>query len=103
MSAWLPADDSTYPGDSVSYTGTAGTTNTVWPQGPSKVIVTATSAAFVKVVSASNGVATSASQMVPANTPLILAVPPTFQEFYVSAVQVAAGGDVYAKPGELVP
>jgi len=103
MSSWAPAEDTTYPGDTVAYTGTAGTTNEAWAKGPSKVLVTATTAAYVKVVNASDGVATASSQMIPANTPIILAVPPSYQAFWVSALQVAAGGDVYAKPGELVP
>lgn len=103
MSAWAPADDTDYPGDTVAYTGTAGTTDAAWQKGPSKVLVTATTAAYVKVVDASDGVATAASTMVPANTPIVLQVPPSFQAFWVSAVQVASGGNVYAKPGELVP
>ena len=103
MSAWAPADDTDYPGDTVAYTGTAGTTDAAWAKGPSKVLVTCTTAAYVKVVDASDGVATTASQMVPANTPIALAVPPSYQAFWVSAVQVASGGNAYAKPGELVP
>lgn len=103
MSAWAPADDTDYPGDTVSYTSTAGTTDAAWAKGPSKILVTCTTAAYVKVVDASDGVATAASTMVPANTSIVLQVPQSFQAFWLSAVQVSSGGSVYGKPGELVP
>ena len=102
MSAWAPADDVRYPADTVAYTGTAGTTDAVWAKGPSKILVFATTAAYVKVVNASDGVATVGSTPVPANTPIVLEVPAAFAAFWLSAVQIAAGGNVYAKPGELV-
>lgn len=103
MSAWAPADDTTYPGDTASYTGTAGITDAAWAKGPSKVLVFTTTAAYVKVVDADDGEADAGATPVPANTPIVLDVPDSFQAFWVSAVQIAAGGNVYAKPGELVP
>ena len=100
MSAFLPADDTKYPARTVAYT-TVGSTST-WDPGPSKVMIFCTSAAYVAV--GESATATTASTPIPANTPIIMNVPNgTGAPWRVSAVQIAAGGDVYAKPGELVP
>ncbi len=100
MAQFLAADDAAYAQQTVAYTGTAGNTGTFQP-GPNAVLVWCDSAAYVKV---GEGVtATSASTPIPANTPIVMAVPPqTGAPWRVSAIQIAAGGNVYAKPGFLV-
>lgn len=99
MSAFLPADDATYTAKTVAYT-TVGSTGT-WPAGPADVLVWCTTAAYIKV--GEGATATTSSTPLPANTPMVFAVPPgTGGAWRVSAVQVAAGGNCYAKPGVLV-
>ena len=100
MSAFLAADDAAFAAQTVAYTGSAGNTAT-FQSGPNAVLVFATTAAYVKV---GVGVtATTSSTPLPANTPIIMAVPQgTGAPWRVSAIQVASGGDVYAKPGFIV-
>jgi hypothetical protein len=85
-----------YPAFTASYTGTAGSTST-WNPGPEGVVVWSTTAAYVKV---GEGVtATTADTPIPANTPIPFVVPNgTGAPWRVSAIQVASGGSVYAKP-----
>ena len=85
-----------YPAYTASYTGTAGSTST-WNPGPEGVVVWSTTAAYVKV---GEGVtATTADTPIPANTPIPFVVPSgTGAPWRVSAIQVASGGSVYAKP-----
>lgn len=99
MSAFLAADDAGYAAQTASYTGTAGSTSTFQP-GANAVLVFCTTAAYVKV---GVGVtATTASTPLPANTPIIMRVPVgTGAPWRVSAIQIASGGNVYAKPGML--
>jgi hypothetical protein len=81
----------------VAYTGTAGSTGT-WPAGPQGVVVTVTSAAYVLV---GEGVTatTSDGTYVPANVAIPFKIPTgTGAPWRVSAIQVAAAGDLYAKP-----
>jgi len=81
----------------VSYTGTAGVTGT-WPAGPQGVVVTVTSAAYVLV---GEGVTatTSDGTYVPANVAIPFKIPTgTGAPWRVSAIQVSAAGDIYAKP-----
>lgn len=100
MSGFLAADDAAYAAKTISYTGTAGVTGTVLP-GPDAVLVFCTTAAYIKVGEAVT--ATTASTPIPANTPIIMAVPRgTGAPWRVSAIQIASGGDVYIKPGFLV-
>ena len=91
-----PLADNDFPAKTVAYTGTAGSTGT-WNAGPQGVVVFATTACYVAV---GEGVtATTSSTPVPANTPIPFTVPQgTGAPWRVSAVQVASGGDVYAKP-----
>ena len=100
MSAFLANDDAAYAAATVAYTGTAGSTST-FPPGANAVLVFCTTAAYVKV-----GVgitATTASTPLPANTPIIMRVPPgSGAPWRVSAIQIASGGNVYAKPGNIV-
>ena len=96
LSVTNPLSDSTFPGRTAAYTGTAGTT-TAWDPGPQVVLVWATTAAYVAV---GEGVtATTNSTPIPANTIVYLSVPAgTGSPWRVSAIQVATGGSVYCKP-----
>lgn len=78
-----------------TYTGTAGNTGTFSPA--SAVLVWTTSDAYVKV---GEGVTATTSDLpIPAYTPVMLAVPAgTGAAWRVSAIQISAGGSVYAKP-----
>ncbi len=92
-----PLDDPAFGGQSVAYTGTAGST-TGWPAGPQGVIVWSDQACYVIV---GVGVtATSAACAIPANIPIPFAVPleSSGAPFRVSAIQISTGGTVYAKP-----
>ena len=91
-----PLDDATFTARSASYTGTAGSTGT-WPAGPQGVVVWCTTAAYIRV---GEGVtATTADTPIPPNTPIPFKVPGgTGAPWRVSAIQVASGGAVYAKP-----
>lgn len=96
MELLTPCADSNYPAYSVAYTGTAGVT-TAWPAGPQGVVVWCTTDAYVLV---GEGVtATTSSLPLPANVPVPLTVPGgTGAPWRVSAVQIASGGTLYAKP-----
>ena len=91
-----PLADALYPGRTVAYTGTAGSTDT-WQAGPQGVVVWSTTAAYVVV---GEGVtATTSSTPIPANTPIPYKVPEgTGAPWRVSAIQVSGGGSLYAKP-----
>jgi len=91
-----PLADSNFPARTASYTGTAGSTST-WPAGPQGVVIWSTTAAYVTV---GEGVtATTSSTPIPANTPIPFIVPQgTGADWRVSAIQIASGGTVYAKP-----
>jgi hypothetical protein len=91
-----PLADANYPAYTASYTGTAGST-TAWPAGPQGVVVWSTTAAYVVI---GEGVtATTSSTPIPANTPIPFIVPQgTGAPWRVSAIQIASGGTVYAKP-----
>lgn len=91
-----PLSDTTFPAYSANFTGTAGST-TAWAAGPQGVIVWATEPCYVTV--GEGATATTASTPVPAFTPIPFAVPEgTGAPWRVSAIQVSAGGTVYAKP-----
>lgn len=85
-----------YPAYSANYTGTAGST-TAWDAGPEGVVVWCTTNAYIRV---GEGVtATTADTPLPAGVPVAFKVPAgTGAPWRVSAIQVAAGGTVYAKP-----
>ena len=91
-----PMSDAAFAAQTTTYTGTAGST-TGWPAGPQGVVVWCTTAAYVVV---GEGVtATTSSTPIPANTPIPFKVPGgTGGVWRVSAIQVSAGGSVYAKP-----
>ena len=101
MELLRPLMDASFAGSSAAYTGTAGSTAS-WPAGPQGVLITCTTAAYVRV---GEGVtATTGDTYVPANTPILFYVPQpgggggTGAPWRVSAIQVASGGTVYAKP-----
>lgn len=91
-----PLNDTTFPALSVTYTGTAGNTAT-WQAGPQGVVIWSDQACYVTV--GEGAVATTASTPIPANSPIPFKVPEgTGAPWRVSAIQVSAGGTVYAKP-----
>ena len=91
-----PLNDTTFPALSVAYTGTAGNTST-WQAGPQGVVIWSDQACYVAV--GVGAVATTASTPIPANSPIPFKVPEgTGAPWRVSAIQVSAGGTVYAKP-----
>ena len=99
MSALNPCQDAAFAAQTTTYTGTAGSL-TGWVYGPTKVLVWATTDAYIKV---GNGVtATTASTPLPAYTPVEFKIPDPAGagagKWRVSAIQIAAGGSVYAKP-----
>lgn len=98
MSAFLANDDPAFAGKTVAYTGTAG--SVTFPAQCTVIELWTDSAAYVRV----GAVATSASTPLPANTPIIMKVPPnlTGAPITVSAIQISASGNLYAKPGALV-
>jgi len=91
-----PLDDPTFTARTASYSGTAGSTST-WQAGPQGVVIWSTTAAYVRV---GEGVtATAADTPIPPNTPIPFKVPGgTGAPWRVSAIQIASGGTVYAKP-----
>lgn len=90
-----PCNDAQFAAQTVAYTGTAGTV-TGWPPGPAYVSIVCTTAAYVRV---GVGVtATAADLYLPANEQRLVKVPADTRNWTVSAIQVASGGSVYAKP-----
>ena len=93
-----PLNGTEWAGQTTTYTGTAGTV-TGWKrsgEGPKGVLVCVTTDAYVRV---GTGVtATSGDYFVPAGIPITFCVPGEGGNFTVSAIQVSAGGSVYAKP-----
>ena len=96
MELLRPLNDAGFAAQSVAYTGTAGST-TGWNAGPQGVLVWSTTDAYIRV---GNGVtATTADTPLPAYTPVPITVPQgTGGVWRVSAVQISAGGTLYAKP-----
>ena len=96
MELLRPLADADFPAQTAAFTGTAAST-TGWNAGPQGVMVWATEACYVTV---GNGVtATTSSTPIPAMTPIPFTVPGgTGGVWRVSAIQVSAGGTLYAKP-----
>jgi hypothetical protein len=96
MELLRPLNDAGFAAQSVAYTGTAGSV-TGWNAGPQGVVVWCTSDAYILV---GEGVtATTAATPLPANTPVPFTVPQgTGGVWRVSAIQISAGGTLYAKP-----
>lgn len=95
MDVLNPSNDASMTARTVAYTGTAGSTST-WGPGPQAVLVFCTTAAYVKV--GDDVTATTASTPIPANAVAVFKVPNDGKPWRVSAIQIAAGGDLYAKP-----
>ena len=92
-----PLADSAFAAKTASFTGTAGSTGT-WPAGPEGVVVWSSAASYVIVGEGVTATATNGTP-VPANTPIPFTVPRgTGAPWRVSAIQIASGGTVYAKP-----
>jgi hypothetical protein len=91
-----PLPSSAFGAQSVAYTGTAGSV-TGWPAGPQGVLVWCSSDAYILV---GEGVtATTEGTPIPAFTPIPFTVPlGTSASWRVSAIQISAGGTLYAKP-----
>ena len=100
MEILRPLSDSAFAAQSVAYTGTAGSV-TGWPAGPQAVLVWCTTDAYILV---GEGVtATTAATPIPAGTAVPIYVPQsggdaTGGSWRVSAIQISAGGTMYAKP-----
>jgi hypothetical protein len=96
MELLRPLNDAGFATQSVAYTGTAGSV-TGWNAGPQGVLVWSTTDAYILV---GEGVtATSAATPLPAYTPVPITVPQgTGAVWRVSAIQISAGGTMYAKP-----
>jgi len=91
-----PLADADFPGQTVAYTGTAGSTST-WNPGPQGVVVWSTTPAYIAV--GAGATATTSSTPIPAFTPIPFIIPVgTSAPWRVSAIRVADSGDVYAKP-----
>ena len=96
MELLRPVSDATYGAKSVAFTGTAGSTDT-WPAGPQGVLIWATTDCYVRV--GAGVTATTADTPVPSYTPITFFAPyNTGEPWRVSAIQISAGGTVYAKP-----
>ena len=96
MELLRPCNDPSFATQSVAYTSTAGTT-TGWPAGPQGVLVWCTTDAYIRVTQGT--AATTADTPLTANTPVPITVPPAMVDGWtVSAVQIGAGGTLYAKP-----
>jgi hypothetical protein len=102
MELLRPCMDPSFASKTVTFTGTAGSTDT-WPAGPQGVLVWCTTDAYIRV--GENATATIADTPLPANTPVPFTVPPpssgtngTGGPWRVSAIQISTGGTLYAKP-----
>lgn len=100
MELLAPLNDASFAAQTTTYTGTAGSV-TGWVYGPDGVLVTCSTDAYVRV--GSGVTATTADTFCPAGVPIPFKVPsPEYGSggslWRVSAIQVSAGGSVYAKP-----
>lgn len=96
MELLRPLNDSGFAAQSVAYTGTAGSV-TGWNAGPQGVLVWCTSDAYIRV--GEGATATTGDTPLPAGTPVPIIIPPGSGAIWrVSAIQVSAGGTLYAKP-----
>jgi len=92
-----PLSSTQFAAQSVAFTGTAGSV-TGWPAGPQGVVIWADSACYVVVGEGLTATATNGTP-IPANTPIPFVVPQgTGAPWRVSAIQISAGGTLYAKP-----
>lgn len=91
-----PLSTANFPGRTVSFTGTAGST-AVWPAGPEGVMVWSDQPCYVEV--GEGAVATTSSTPIPAFTPIPFKIPTgTSGGWRVSAVQISSAGAIFCKP-----
>lgn len=92
-----PNFDASFPAQSVAYTGTAGSTSG-WTTQPAGVLVWSTTDCYVAV--GNSVTATSNDMPLPAYTPITITNPDINKNGLcrVSAIQISAGGTIYAKP-----
>lgn len=91
-----PLAKASFPAQTASYTGTAGSTSG-WNAGPEGVMVWSDQACYIEV--GESAVATTASTPIPPFTPIPFKVPATVSGLWrVSAIQVSAAGTIYCKP-----
>jgi hypothetical protein len=96
MELFRPLNDPTYAAKKIAVTGASA--NVSFPSGPQGVLIIVDTAAYVRV-SDENSAATAGDTFVPANTPMPFYAPQTNNKtWYVSALQVSAAGNLYAKP-----
>jgi len=92
-----PLNDSTFAAQSVAFTGTAGSV-TGWPPGAQGVLVWADSPCYVVIGEGVTATTTNGTP-IPSNTPIPFLVPLKVSGVWrVSAIQISAGGTLYAKP-----
>lgn len=91
-----PLAKGNFSAQSVTFTGTAGSTSG-WAAGPDGVMVWSDQPCYVAV---GEGVtATTADTPIPAYTPIPFKVQPTVSGVWrVSAIQISSGGTIYCKP-----
>lgn len=88
---------STFPAQSVTYTGTAGSTDG-WAPGPQGVLVWSDQACYV-IVGEGVTATTANGTPIPPFTPIPFLIPVSVSGVWrVSAIQVSTGGTVYCKP-----
>lgn len=88
-----------YPGQVISYTGTAGVIANALPQGAFAVWIFCTSIAHVKIsYDDAATAATTADFPVPASVPVKIPLAPGKTGVKVSAIQSAAGGNLHVCP-----
>lgn len=91
-----PLSKAGFPGRTVSFTGTAGST-AVWPAGPEGVMVWSDQPCYVEV--GEGAVATTDSTPIPAFTPIPFKIPTgTSGGWRVSAIQISVAGAIFCKP-----
>ncbi len=83
-------------GQSVAYTGTAGTVTNNYPEGTQALAVTATTDAYVRVGPSPTAVTTDL--FIPAFSTRIIKVPDPRVPSKLSAIRVSADGTVYGIP-----
>ena len=91
-----PLNGNNFPAQTVSFTGTAGSTSG-WNAGPEGVMVWSDQPCYIAV--GENVTATTNDTPIPSYTPIPFKVPITTSGLWrVSAIQVSTGGTIYCKP-----
>ena len=91
-----PLSKAGFPGQTVAFTATAGST-AVWPAGPEGVMVWSDQPCYVEV--GEGAVATTASTPIPAFTPIPFKIPTgTSGGWRVSAIRITNDGAIFCKP-----